>query len=315
MKAPDRFRSATFFELDRRRLASRARALRPDLVHAHGTEDAYGLSAQSTGLPYVITAQGLFFNINRAVRPRLFSRERVLEFTEASCFRRADHVIAKSRYVRDALAARFPNLSLHEIPNTFDERFLDVQEPKRPNQIVFVGSVSPHKGVHTLREALVRVCRVVPGIALHIAGDSVNAPLPYEIEQKRLFHKTLGDAVSFHGQLRGIDLAHLVASSMALVAPSLEDMFGNQVVEALLLRTHGIVAEGTALPENVRRFGNGTIVPSEDAEALAKAIIRAVTQPTTGPEPQQARDAIVAAFGPASVAKAHREVYEQVLNG
>ena len=36
-------------------------------------------------------------------------------------------------YVHDALAARFPDLHLHEIPNTFDERLLKIRETKRPS--------------------------------------------------------------------------------------------------------------------------------------------------------------------------------------
>jgi glycosyltransferase involved in cell wall biosynthesis len=313
LAAPDRFRSATFFTRDRKRIANYVRTLKPDLVHAHGTEDAYGLAAQSTGFPYVITAQGLFFHINRAVRPKLLSRQRIVQFTEAFCLRRARHVVAKSRYVREALAAKFPHLQLHEIPNTFDQRLLEIRETKRPDSLVFVGTISPWKGVHTLREALVKVGREIPGVTLDVVGDSTNSALPYEIEQKRLLQQVLGDRVTFHGQLGVMELGRLVASSMALVAPSLEDMFGNQLVEALLLQTHGIVAEGTALPENVRRFGNGTIVPREDPEGLANAILKVLTGPISEAKAQQTREAVAAALAPSTVANLHYQVYEQVL--
>jgi glycosyltransferase involved in cell wall biosynthesis len=312
--APDKFRSFTLFMLDARRLANRVRDHRPDLVHAHGTEDAYGLAAQRSRLPYVITAQGLFFQINRAISPRLVSRERAVEFTEALCFRRARHVIAKSRYVRDALAARFPNLQLHEIPNTFDERLLTIQEVKRPRSLVYVGTISPHKGVHTLAEALRSVRREIPEVTLDIAGDWVERPFEYEIEQKRLLRQILGDKVIFHGQLGLLDLAHLVASSSALIAPSLEDMFGNQVIEALLLGTHAIVAEGTALAENVRRFGNGTVIPRENPEELARAISKVFVENRSPALVRQTRDHIKTAFGPAKVARLHEELYIQIRN-
>lgn len=311
--APDKFRSATLFQLDARRLAKRAKDLGPDIVHAHGTEDAYSLAAQRTGLPSIITAQGLHFLINRKVKPAPISRERVVQFTEWVAFKRARHVIAKSHYVAQELKARFPHLILHAIPNTFDGRLLSIHEPKRPNSLVYVGTISPWKGVHTLRKALVRVSHEIPEVTLDIAGDSVDSVLPYEIEQKRLLQETLGDRVTFHGQLGVIELGRLVASSMALVAPSLEDMFGNQLVEALLLQTHGIVAEGTALPESIRRFGNGTVVPREDPEALANAILKALTEPIFGAMAQQARDAVAAAFAPSAVANLHRQVYEQIL--
>ncbi len=35
-------------------------------------------------------------------------------------------MIAKSDYVGESLAAEFPNLRIHRIPNTYDARLLDV---------------------------------------------------------------------------------------------------------------------------------------------------------------------------------------------
>jgi glycosyltransferase involved in cell wall biosynthesis len=312
ISAPDRFRSATLFILDVRRLSKRTRLLKPDLVHAHGTEDAYSLAAQQTGLPNIITAQGLHFLINRKVKPAPISREKAVQFTEWLAFKRARHVIAKSAYVAQELKARFPHLTLHLIPNTFDERLLTVQEQKRPNSLVFVGTISPWKGVHTLREALLEVSRQIPGVTLDIAGDSPNTPLPYEIEQKRLLLDVLGDRVTFHGRLEQMELARLVASSMALVAPSLEDMFGNQLIEAFVVGTYGIVTEGTAMAENVQRFGGGTVVPPENANRLAQAIITALTNPPHVPM-AAIRKQIREQMGPEVIARRHYDLYLELL--
>ena len=113
--APDKLRSATLFFFDARRLARQAAALQPDVVHAHGTEDAYGFAAQRSGRPHIITAQGLFFLINRTVKPRLISREGIVQWAEWLCLKRAKHIIAKSEYVRAHLAAKIPasHLSSH----------------------------------------------------------------------------------------------------------------------------------------------------------------------------------------------------------
>ena len=311
--APDKFRSATLFQFDARRLAKRARDLAPDIVHAHGTEDAYSLAAQRTGLPSIITAQGLHFLINRKVKPALISREKAVQFTEWIAFKRARHVIAKSNYVAQELEARFPHLILHAIPNTFDERLLRIHEQKRPNSLVFVGTISPWKGVHTLREALVKVIREIPGVTLDIAGDRASSALPYEIEQKQLLQRALGDRVTFHGELGVMELGQLVASSMALVAPSLEDMFGNQLIEALAVGTHGIVTEGTAMAENVRRLGGGTIVPQKDPEALAQAIV-AVLRNRASCETAEVWKRILEYMGPEVVALQHQALYRQLLS-
>lgn len=314
LAAPDYLRSATLFMFDRMRIADYVRRLEPDLVHAHGTEDAYSLAAQATALPAVITAQGLYFLINSKIRSSPISRANIVRFTEWLAFKRARHVIAKSDYVAAALKRRFSHLTLHSIPNTFDERILSVHESKRANTLVFVGTLSPWKGIHSLHEALMEVRRAIPNVTLDVVGDSTSSGSPYEVEQKRLLKKALGDRVVFHGQLGVLDLSRLVASSMALVAPSLEDMFGNQLVEALLVGTHGIVTEGTALAENIRRFGNGTIVPQENPSALAHAIVKALTDPTISRTIRKTQEAVASAFGPARVAALHHQVYNRILH-
>ena len=154
--APDKLRSATLFFPDVLRLRRAVLAQNPDLVHAHGTEDAYALSAQACGKPSVITAQGCFFIINRELPPRLVSRERAVQFTEWMALRRAKHVIAKSAYVRDELARKFPNLILHLVPNTIDPRVLEipVDREREPASMAFVGTLVPRKGVHLIADAL-----------------------------------------------------------------------------------------------------------------------------------------------------------------
>jgi hypothetical protein len=88
--APDKLRSATLFQLDAIRLAKQVRTLSPDIAHAHGTEDAFALAAQRSGLPNVLTAQGLHFQLNRKVKTPILSRARAVQFTEWLAFSRHD---------------------------------------------------------------------------------------------------------------------------------------------------------------------------------------------------------------------------------
>ena len=98
-----------------------------------------------------------------------------------------------------------------------------------------------------------------------------------------------------------------------LVAPSLEEMFGNQLIEALMRGCHGIVAEGTALAENARRFGNATVVPQRDAAAIAAALRRELARPFESGAAETARSNIRGWMSPATVAAAHAAFYERIL--
>lgn len=310
--APDRLRSATLFYFDARRIAARALALRPDLVHAHGSEDCYALAARRTRRPHVITAQGLFFIINAVVPPRLFSRDTIVKLTERWALRRARHVIAKSAYVAEALHREFPHLTLHRIPNTFDPRLAEIRVAKEPRLLVFIGTPVHRKGLDLIAAAMAEVQGVFPDVRLWLFGDQPGAPSEYEARVKARLTALMGERVTFHGTLPALAMAQQLARATALVAPSREEMFGNQLIEALVVGTHGIVTEGTALAENARRFGNGTVVPQEDAPALAAAMLGALRQGEF-PERDEARRRVFAAMGPEVVARQHEALYREVL--
>jgi glycosyltransferase involved in cell wall biosynthesis len=313
--APDRLRSATLFFFDVRRLRRTVLAWEPDVVHAHGTEDAYALAAQACGRPSVITAQGCFFIINREMPPgRFFSRERIVEWTERRALRRAGDVIAKSGYVRGELARAFPHVRLHEIPNTFDPALLEipVDRPRRAGHLAFVGTVVERKGVHLIREALGILRRERPEVfekcVLHIFGDRREAA-DYEAREIVGLRQLLGERLVTHGTVGSRELAEELSTISVLLAPSLEEMFGNQFIEASLLGVTGIVSEGTAMAENARRIRAGVVVGQRDAAGLARAVADALERSRSTDESLEVRKRIVDWMGPEEVALRHLEVY------
>ena len=319
VSAPDKLRSATMFVPDVLRLRQAVLAERPDVVHAHGTEDAYALSAQACGKPCVITAQGCFFIINRELPPRLVSRERIVQFTEWIALRRAKRVIAKSAYVRAELALAFPHLVIHEIPNTIDPRLLEIPpDRERGNaSLAFVGTVVPRKGVHLIVDALAMMQREDPKvfarIELSVFGDRPGYEAEYETTCKKRLSDLLGERVKFHGTIPALEVAEALSRTQVLLAPSLEEMFGNQFIEAVAVGADAIVSEGTAMAENARRLRAGRVVTRNDAPALAAAIREAVVRPITLSERIERRKELAGFVGPDAVALAHRKVYEQVL--
>jgi glycosyltransferase involved in cell wall biosynthesis len=319
--APDRLRSASLFVPDILRLRKVVVAEEPDVVHAHGTEDAYALAAQACARPTVITAQGCFFIINRELPPRLVSREHIVQFTEWIALTRAKHVIAKSAYVRDELSRAFPHLALHEIPNTIDPRLLEIPLDRRrePGSLAFVGTVVPRKGVHVIADALAIILRDEPAvferINMSIFGDRPGHESEYEVKCKQRLRELLGERVTFHGTIPAIEVAEALSRTEVLLVPSLEEMFGNQFIEGVAAGADTIVTEGTALAENARRLQAGRIIARGDAPALAAAIRKALADPLEQPEREGRRQRLAAFAGPEAVAFAHRKLYQQMLGG
>jgi glycosyltransferase involved in cell wall biosynthesis len=110
--------------------------------------------------------------------------------------------------------------------------------------------------------------------------------------KKQALFAALGESVTFHGTRPFLETAALIARASVLAAPSIQDMFGNQVIEALLLGTPVVTVEGTAMPENVRRFGNGVIVREHAPRQLADALISVLQNPPPVDEAQSAREKV-----------------------
>jgi glycosyltransferase involved in cell wall biosynthesis len=313
---PDFLRGKTGFFLDQRILASSALLRRPDIVHAHGTEEANALAALRTGLPNILTLQGCFFIINRKIPVPFFSRQWIVERLERKTIPRFRHVITKSRYIRDEVCREFPEVETHLIPNTYDSALEDIDiDQKRERAIAFVGTIDPRKGFDLLVEALCKLGLSGQELPhLHVFGNSAH-PAPWEVAQLQAARACLGPRLVLHGQIPQLEMAKIVAQSRVLVAPSREEMFGNQIIEALLVGTPVIVTDNTAMAENVRRFGNGTVFAQENAPALTDAISAALDdRPSTLDSRSIARERISSYMGPCQVTHLHRQVYERIAH-
>ncbi len=332
---PNILRGKTGFFLDQRILAKVACGRSPDIVHAHGTEEANALAAIRTGLPGLLTVQGCFFIINRTLQPKFFSRQWIVERLERRSIPKFPHIITKSQYIEREIQAAFPGVHTHLIPNTYDPALESIPlDRPRDNAFAYVGSIDPRKGVDLLVEALLRnsgdrsqKTEVSPPTSdlrcptssllpvLHVFGNHGDGATDYEKRQISALRSLLGDRLILHGLVNQVEMANTVAQCCALVAPSREEMFGNQLIEALLVGTHAVVTDGTAMAENVRLFGNGTVVPQEDPAALAAAIAT-ILNPKSKIQNYSAesRRRIRDYMGPEVVARAHAELYRRILD-
>jgi glycosyltransferase involved in cell wall biosynthesis len=315
VRVPDRWRAATLFQFDKRTLSARALRHDPDLVHAHGTEEAYAMAAQATGKPYVITLQGVFAIINRELPPKLVSRARVVEFLERHTLQKAKHVIAKSDYIAERMAQLFPHLVMHRIPNTFDPRLLKLDTTKVPRSACFVGMVTERKGLDLVVEALRQMETKDYPSEFHVIGNRGEGEADYDRRVLSDLRQLLGDRLVLHGIVPALAAATVVARCEVLLAPSREEMFGNQLIEGLLVGAMPVVTEGTAMAENVARFGRGRIVPQENAASLAAALIAELgaNSEEKNTDIETARQRIDEYMGPRAVAQAHEEIYALTL--
>jgi spore coat protein SA len=142
-------------------------------------------------------------------------------------------------------------------------------------RILFVGRVTPIKGVHVLIKAFSGIRARFAQARLIIVGSSFfgeAVKTPYELELARLA-EPLGDAVVFTGYVPQAALRSLYAACDVLVVPSIwQEPFGLVVLEAMASGTCVVASAVGGLPEIIEHRRTGILIPAADVGALAGAV-------------------------------------------
>jgi glycosyltransferase involved in cell wall biosynthesis len=193
--------------------------------------------------------------------------EPVTEPVARAALRRADVVRTISGYTTELIRP------LGREPAAVFPAYVDlsafVERPPAPLPdapvVLFVGVLERYKGVDVLAEAWPRVATRVPEARLHVVGDGPLADVVQRLDAR--WDRRLGsDEVA-----RALDEASL------LVLPSRSEGLPRIVIEAFC---RGRAVVGTAaggIPDIVEDGTSGLIVPPEDPDALADALVRCLS--------------------------------------
>lgn len=140
--------------------------------------------------------------------------------------------------------------------------------PRLPARyIVFVGTLTPHKNVPRLIDALAVARRHAPGATLVLAGK--RGAEYHEIAERIARHR-LGDAVVELGYVADEWLPALMENATALVLPSMNEGFGLPIVEAMAAGTPALTSREGATGEV---GGDAALLfDPRDAREMAEAI-------------------------------------------
>lgn len=175
-----------------------------------------------------------------------------------------------------------------------------------PGKVLFVGRVSPEKGLHTLIEAWETVVSACPEARLDIVGPAATLPREflidlstdrevrdlsrfykggsaylgsYETALRAMIPQAIASTVSFVGTLPYQVLAERYASASLVVNPSLSESFGMSLIESLSNGTPVLATRVGGMTEIVESTGGGVLVKKNDPEALAAQIIDLLGNP------------------------------------
>jgi glycosyltransferase involved in cell wall biosynthesis len=287
------------------------KAERPDLLHIHHLAGhAFSLAgvARRLGIPIVLQIQDWWFlcarvNLydrdgNRCTGPEVAKCARCATLTKvppAPITNRLLHAVRRSAarsaiaasaaFISGSLAIRDdyvragvipPATPFHVIPYgiSVDPPGTPRAPARRPVRFGYVGTIGPHKGVHTAVDAMQGID---PSLAsLHIWGD-VRALPDYTNDLKR----RAGDAsVVFEGRFAEEEKTRVFSSMDVLLVPSIGlESFGLAAREAMTCGVPVIASEGGALSEMFPAGEGGALFPAGDAAALQQILRRLADDP------------------------------------
>lgn len=243
--------------------------------------------------------------LNPDIRICLHSHDHALaDFDRELTLRRllgADLILGCSHYVTDNIRQRFPELAdrCHHLHNGVDERFLDIaSRPGASREVLFVGRLSPEKGVHVLLDAFARIaerhdaklCLVGPNdlAPKHFVDpfrqDPALAGVAHYYGRPQLYlddlKKAAGPRVSFAGPLANDRIGERQAEAGLFGFVSLwHEPFGIPIIEAMAAGLPVVATRAGAFPEIVEDGVTGLLVERGDVAGLAAALDRLLGDP------------------------------------
>lgn len=241
-----------------------------DVVHAHHLHALpsriAALSAHPSGARFAVTDHGLAGGDWRGLLPRL-----------------VDMFLPVSTYSARLLGA--PASRTRVILGGADPRRFHPDASLRRRGVLFVGRLTPHKGVDRLIAALPH------GATLTVAGSGGHDTRPLERDYPELLHRlAAGRDVRFTGPVPDADLPVLLRSAQVVVLPSVErtcygrqiavsELLGLAVLEAMASGTPVVCSRLGGIPEIVDDGVTGLLVPPGDVDALHDGIATLLGDP------------------------------------
>jgi glycosyltransferase involved in cell wall biosynthesis/peptidoglycan/xylan/chitin deacetylase (PgdA/CDA1 family) len=254
---PDWFRS----------LRSIVREFRPDIAHTQSVRSMLMVAIALPRTPLITTVHGIEESEERAAALLLRAgRARVTAVSEASAEGVTRHRLAPS------VELVLPGVDIEQLERAALEPPATPLPGRRP-RIVCVARHFPVKGVDVLVEAFPQVLAAVPGAGLVLVGGGPDT----EALTDRVAELGLADAVDFTS--RQLNPAPYLAAADLVVLPSRREGLPLSALEALALERAVVATAVGGTPDVVRPGDTGWIVPPEDPDALAAAIVEALLDP------------------------------------
>lgn len=197
-------------------------------------------------------------------------------------FRASDRIVAPSRSYQEEVVSVFPALqekAMH-IHNGLDLAELmgssrETGRRERGRYVLCIAAHNEKKGIDVLLHAAKRLQEADAAVKIVLVGDG---PLRRRLEDLAV---SLGvhEQVDFLGSQGRAQVAALLHGCEVFVLPSRHEPFGIVLIEALASQKPVVATRVGGIQEIIENGKNGILVPPDNADALADALLAVLQDP------------------------------------
>jgi glycosyltransferase involved in cell wall biosynthesis len=278
LKLPKGMRTLSLFWWETVLIRRCLKRIKPDMVHAWGTERGAALVASRLGYPYLVTMQGLLEWYSQQVR--LNGYQRLEARLERPSLRRASVVTTESVFGVNWLRQHYPRLDVRQVEHAPGWIFHQIERRPRtcPAHLLYVGAMAPIKGTDLLLLALDRLCGELDFV-LTIIGSASPGFLE---ELKAATSSALWKRITIRNDLTSAQVAEEMAQATLMLFPTRADTSPNSVKEAVVAGVPVVASAIGGIVDYVLPGKNGFIFPAGDIEKFIESIRQAVVHPLFG---------------------------------
>ncbi|MEM2779670.1 MAG: glycosyltransferase family 4 protein [Candidatus Bathyarchaeia archaeon] len=234
---------------------------RYDVIHFHEFEFSFPFFSLPLIKPKILHLHGIEYEFLKRHHMSRFLLKHV-----------ADIYISISRQMKnDLIKLKIPEKKIAYLPNGVDTDFFKPSGQKEDKLLLFVGRISPSKGVHVLIKSLEYV---EDNVRLVIIGPP-DWNLRYYRDVLELINKENRKGkheIRYLGAMEQTELVKWYQKATIFILPSFVEGFPVSILEALSCETPVIATPIGGIPEAIRDYETGILFPPGNCFKLAKAI-------------------------------------------
>ena len=260
-----RLRMLRGYARDCRLIRERLELVQPDLVHAWGSEDCFGVAGARCGWPWLLSMQGLLQEYVRRAPMHPLRRESKLATANFMACRRAREITVESRWGERVLTRLAPHARLHRVEYGVGAQFFAKEwEPDRDRaHAVFIGHADKRKGIGDAIYAFAKP--EMAGLSLDVIGGRGS-----KLAQELIAISPPN--VRWRGLLGAEETAEALRRAWCLVLPTRADTSPNVVKEARVVGLPVVTTPHGGQSDYIEDGVNGYLVEPGDVDALASRL-------------------------------------------